>query len=66
VVIAVLHDLNLALQYADRMLFMKEGRIAAAGPVPGIVQPGLIEEVFGIRARLLEDPYRRGPVVVYG
>ena len=66
VVIAVLHDLNLALQYADRMLFMKEGRIAAAGQAPDIVQPDLIAEVFGIRARLLENPYGRAPVVVYG
>jgi iron complex transport system ATP-binding protein len=66
VVIAVLHDLNLALQYGDRILFMKEGRIAAAGPVPDIVEPGVIGEVFGIRARLLENPYGRVPVIVYG
>jgi iron complex transport system ATP-binding protein len=66
VVIAVLHDLNLALQYADKMFFMKEGRIAAAGAVPGVVQPDLIGEVFGIHAHLLENPYGRAPVVVYG
>jgi len=65
VVIAVLHDLNLALQYADRMLFLKSGRIVAAGEAPAIVTPELIGEVFGIGAQLLANPYGRRPVIVY-
>jgi iron complex transport system ATP-binding protein len=65
VLIAVLHDLNLALHYADRMIFMKQGRIVAEGSVPGIVTPALIREVFDIEARLLEDPQSDTPVVVY-
>jgi iron complex transport system ATP-binding protein len=66
VLIAVLHDLNLALQYADRILFLKEGRIAAAGPSPGIVTPGLIREIFDVPAQLVDNPFGRAPVIVYG
>jgi iron complex transport system ATP-binding protein len=66
VLIAVLHDLNLALQYADRVLFLQQGRLAAEGPVPEVVQPALIREVFQIDARLLPDPGGRRPVIVYG
>jgi iron complex transport system ATP-binding protein len=66
VLIAVLHDLNLALQYADRVLFLQQGLLVAEGPVPGVVQPELIREVFHIDARLLPDPEGRGPVIVYG
>jgi iron complex transport system ATP-binding protein len=65
VLIAVLHDLNLALQYADRMIFLKEGRIAAEGVTPGIVSSVLIRDVFGIDAHILENPYGRSPVIVY-
>jgi iron complex transport system ATP-binding protein len=65
VLIAVLHDLNLALQYADRMIFMKQGHIVAEGAVPGLVTPSLIREVFDIEARLLEDPRSDIPVIVY-
>jgi iron complex transport system ATP-binding protein len=65
VLVVILHDLNLALQYADRMIFMKEGRIAAEGSVPGIVTPGLIREIFDVEARLLEDPQSGMPVIVY-
>lgn len=66
VLVAVLHDLNLALQYAHRVLFLREGRLVAAGPVPEVVKPELIREVFRIDARLLPDPEGRGPVIVYG
>jgi len=66
VLIAVLHDLNLALEYADRILFLKDGRLVAAGPTPEIVTPGIIHEVFGMRAHLLDNPFGRRPVIVYG
>ncbi|HET6254741.1 MAG TPA: heme ABC transporter ATP-binding protein [Puia sp.] len=66
VLIVILHDLNLALQYADRIVFMKEGRIVAAGDSPGIVTSGLVREVFDVSAHLLDDPYSGARVIVYG
>jgi iron complex transport system ATP-binding protein len=66
VLIAVLHDLNLAMQYADRMLFLRQGHVIGEGPVPAIVQPALIREVFQIDTRLLPDPDGRRPVIVFG
>ncbi|MBS1606603.1 MAG: heme ABC transporter ATP-binding protein [Bacteroidetes bacterium] len=64
VLIAVLHDLNLALQYADRIVFMRQGRVVAEG-TPDIVTGGLIREVFDIEARLLDDPEGGRPVIVF-
>lgn len=66
VLIAVLHDLNLALQYGDRMLFLKEGRLVAEGNVPGIIRPELIREVFQVEAHVMPNPFGRQPVIVYG
>jgi iron complex transport system ATP-binding protein len=66
VIVIVLHDLNLALQYADRIIFMKNGRIAAAGDAPAIVTPELVRDIFDVRAYLLDNPFGRGPVIVYG
>ena len=66
VIIAILHDLNLAMQYADRILFLREGRVAAEGPVPSIVRPELIREVFGVEAHVLQNPFGAQPVIVYG
>ena len=65
VIIAVLHDLNLALQYADRMLFIKDGALMAEGPVLSVVRPELIRDVFRMETRLLADPDGRRPVLVF-
>ena len=66
VLIAILHDLNLALQYADRILFLKDGCVAAEGPAADTVRPELIREVFGIGAHVLQNPFGPQPVIVYG
>ena len=63
-VIAVLHDINLAMQYADRLIFMKKGSIVRQG-VPGdIITAALIEEVFHVKVRLIREPGCR-PIIVY-
>ena len=64
VLIAVLHDLNLAMQYADRIVFMRQGRVVAEGS-RDIVTRDLIREVFDVEARLLDDPAGDRPVIVF-
>ncbi|WP_159590501.1 ABC transporter ATP-binding protein [Chelativorans xinjiangense] len=54
-VVVVLHDLNLAARFADDIVFLKEGRVAAAGPVARIFHAQSIAEVFGIHCRVLLD-----------
>jgi iron complex transport system ATP-binding protein len=66
VLVAVLHDLNLALQYADRMLFLKEGQVVASGAAPDIVTAGLVYQVFGVHVHVIANPYGQRPVLVYG
>ncbi|MFW6264440.1 MAG: ABC transporter ATP-binding protein [Cyanobacteriota bacterium] len=43
----ILHDLNLALRFADRFLFLKEGRIFSLGGYDSIT-PDLIESVYEV------------------
>ncbi len=52
-VIVVLHDLNLALRYADDALVLSRGGVVAAGPVATSLTPELIESVFGMSARIV-------------
>lgn len=54
-VMAVLHDLNLAVQYADEILFLKNGRTVANGPLGEVVTRQVIEQTFGHPVRLLQD-----------
>ncbi len=45
----ILHDLNMAAQYCDRLLLLEEGRIAAEGAPQVVLDPRLILEVFKVR-----------------
>lgn len=47
-VLAVLHDLNLSLSFADVLAVMHEGRIVASGPPAEVLDRALIRTVFGI------------------
>ena len=48
--IAVTHDLGLAARYADRVLVVSEGRLAAAGPPDAALAPEVVAAVFRIVA----------------
>jgi iron complex transport system ATP-binding protein len=54
--VAVLHDLNLALRFADRAVLMKDGKIYAAGQLQEVITPQNIEAVFGVRAEVVKNP----------
>ena len=47
-VVMVLHDLNQASQYADRLLALRDGRIVADGAPLDIVDSRLSERLFGL------------------
>lgn len=53
-VIAVLHDINQAMQYSDEVIAMKNGKIFKYGLAKDIVNVELLKEVFGIEAKLVE------------
>ncbi|MCE4222189.1 heme ABC transporter ATP-binding protein [Methylobacterium sp. C25] len=47
-VVAILHDLNLAAAYADRLLVLDGGRLVAEGRPAEILRDDLIAAVFGV------------------
>lgn len=51
-VLAVLHDLNQAAQ-ADAAILLRAGRVMAAGPVGGVLQPERLQAVFGVAVERL-------------
>jgi len=64
-VVAVLHDINLALQYADNVLLLKEGNVVRQGPPAQTIDAAVLKEVFGIEAALIHYDDERMPMVVY-
>ncbi|MFC0240754.1 heme ABC transporter ATP-binding protein [Rhodopseudomonas telluris] len=55
-VIAILHDLNLAVRFADRILMLHAGRLAADGSPAEVMRPDLIGRVFDVALSIRADP----------
>ncbi|MFE7587982.1 ABC transporter ATP-binding protein [Kitasatospora sp. NPDC057512] len=62
-VVLVLHDLTTACRYADHMVAMRDGRVAAQGAPRDIVTPELVRELYGVESAILTDPVHGTPVV---
>ncbi|WP_269859205.1 ABC transporter ATP-binding protein [Streptomyces sp. RPT161] len=62
--VAVLHDLNQAARYATHLIAMRAGQVIAAGAPGDIVTAELVEEVFGVPCRVIDDPETGTPLVV--
>jgi iron complex transport system ATP-binding protein len=63
-VLCVLHDLNLASCWADRLVLLSEGQVAADGPPSEVMTPEVLWETLGVRAHVLVHPDHGRPQVV--
>lgn len=65
-IIAVLHDLNHASRYANHVIAMKNGRIAASGHPQDILTTQLVKNVFDLDCVILSDPISGRPLIIPG
>ena len=63
-IVAVLHDLNYACRYATNIVAMKNGAIIAQGQPAAIMTEQLVEEVFALPCRIIQDPVAGTPLIV--
>jgi iron complex transport system ATP-binding protein len=63
-VVMVLHDLNFAARYADRLIAMRDGKVIASGTPAEVLTEGLLAEVFDLDAKVIEDPVAGTPLVI--
>lgn len=64
-VVAVLHDLNLAARYCDRVALMHRGRLVRVGAPRDVFEPGRLEDVFEIPAQVGPAPWDSEGVSVH-
>ncbi len=63
-VICVLHDLNQAAFYADRILLMSEGHLVGYGTPRHVLQSDMLSDVYGHTMRVVDHPFRDCPLVL--
>src|SRR3546814_8586179 len=64
IVIVVLHDLNIALRYADHAWLLHQGRLIASGTPVAVTQPENLARAFSIRTRLEHDSQGRPHIFI--
>ncbi|WP_394143325.1 heme ABC transporter ATP-binding protein [Vibrio atypicus] len=62
-VVVVLHDLNLAAQYADRLVILHNGKLVVDAAPWDALKPKLIEQVYGYHSIVDKHPLMDFPVV---
>jgi iron complex transport system ATP-binding protein len=65
-VLVVLHDVNLAARWCDRLLLLAQGRVVADGAPAEVLTEARLREVYGVGARVLPHPLIAGrPLVLF-
>ena len=57
--LVILHDLNIAARFADRVLVMRSGRAVCCGRPEAVIDTAMVASVFGVEASLSIDPQGR-------
>lgn len=66
-VAVVLHDINLAARWCDRLALLKDGQLVACGPTAEVLTQSNLEATFDCPARLLPHPdHPERPLILLG
>jgi iron complex transport system ATP-binding protein len=63
-VMAIVHDLNQAAQFADYLYFMRDGKVIASGEGEKVFTKSTIEETFCCRVNVYRDPCNNCPYII--
>jgi iron complex transport system ATP-binding protein len=63
-VVVVLHDINLAARFADRLIVLRQGRVAFDGSAAELMQPALLSDLFGVAIDLVDHSASGRPIAV--
>ena len=62
-VVVVLHDLNLAAAWADRVILLKDGAVRHSGIPADVFTQELLQQVYGVNALVLSHPATGRPII---
>lgn len=63
-VVIVLHDLNMAARWCDRLMLIADGQVAAIDRPPVVLDEGLLEQVYGLPMRVRPHPVHPERLIV--
>jgi iron complex transport system ATP-binding protein len=64
-VLIVMHDLNLAAQWCDRLVLLADRKVVADGPPQSVLTPAILARTYGMAAHVLPHPMLPGRLQVW-
>jgi iron complex transport system ATP-binding protein len=64
--IVVLHDLNLAAQFADKILLMKSGKVSSYGTPEEVFTAENISKAYNFPCTICPHPINHNPMIIFG
>ncbi|KQC07850.1 MAG: hypothetical protein APR54_05485 [Candidatus Cloacimonas sp. SDB] len=64
-IILVSHNINLAAEYCDRIIFIKDGRISKDGKPLEIINKANLQEIYGMELEIAKNPVSQKPYLLY-
>ena len=56
-VFVVVHDLNMALHYSDKVVLLYKGEVIANGPSQEVLNPPNIKKAYGVNVNILNESH---------
>lgn len=63
-IVMVLHDISQAARFADHVIALREGKIVAQGTPAQVISAEVLEQVFGLASKVIDDPVHGSPLVL--
>ena len=63
-IVIIIHDINLAAQFCDEFIALKNGKLCHVGDIASTMQPQVLDQIFGINLHLLSHPVTGNKVAV--
>lgn len=64
-ILIVSHNVNLSIEYSDRLLVLKKGQIIVDGRPEQVITEQLLFDVFNIELHIINNPYTQKPNILY-
>ncbi len=63
-IVIVLHDINLAARYCDRLVALHGGRVLAEGPPSEMMNPTTLKAIYGVEMQIIAPPQSAHQIAV--
>ena len=64
-ILMVLHDLNQAITYSNKIIMLKEAKLIGSDKIGKIINTKKLEEVFNIKLKLIKNDEMESPIITY-